>query len=414
MYILNYVTNYDEEQSRLRWAIHDSKTELVHQMIKDNDKLKSHVLHIAARLGNIDILKHYILAGVDINRRGLRQDKGFTPLQRAVAKNQYQAVKLLIEAGAKVNSEFVRVCRENCSILNLAVNSGPNLAILKLLLGHNANANESCGKCYSPLVKAIHDHRKEVVKVLLESGADVNLLCNDADDEITPLHMAVKQNQTEIVKLLLNKNANVNAVTTNRRESVLHSAIQVFVGPKVVKYVLAAGIDVNLVDFNNRTILELAVTKYTKSTEAIKEHLVKIKAAGLFLCEKNLKAIDGKEFEDFFNLCCNEIQIMKKFRINRTLVTFYDLLIAKEQNTALRLKYVENCGGNILDHKKEFPLYWDIIEYKFERVLVRQKRLQKVNCFLDHVFWSILPTCFVWSISSYLQEDFVEELYNKL
>ncbi|KAH0551922.1 hypothetical protein KQX54_003045 [Cotesia glomerata] len=348
MYILNYVNDYDEEQSKLRWAIHDSKTELVHQMIKNNAKLKNHVLHISARLGNIAILKHYILAGIDVNKRGLRKDKGFTPLQRAVSRNQFEAVKLLIEAGAKVNPEFVnlRVCKENCSILNLAVSSGPNLAILKLLLGNNANANQSCGKCYSPLVKAIHDHQEEIVKVLLEAGADVNLRCNDADDEITPLHMAVKQNQTEIVRILLAKNANINSVTTYRRETVLHSAIQVFVGPKVVKCVLNAGIDVNLVDCNNRTVLELAVTKNTKSTEVIKEHLVKMKAAGLFLGDKNLKAIDGKDFEEFFELCCKEVEVMKNLKIKHTIVTVYDLMIKKEQDTALRIKFSENCGAS--------------------------------------------------------------------
>ncbi|MHC4687433.1 MAG: ankyrin repeat domain-containing protein, partial [Planctomycetota bacterium] len=53
----------------------------------------------------------------------------------------------------------------------------------------------------------------EIVKLLLEKNADVNL--KRTSDGLTALWMAAQDGHTEIVKLLLEKNADVNLKCTN-------------------------------------------------------------------------------------------------------------------------------------------------------------------------------------------------------
>ena len=56
-------------------------------------------------------------------------------------------------------------------------------------------------------------HLRDVdVDVLLARGADVDALSDDNYDNHTALHLAASQKNVEVVKVLLNKGADVNAV----------------------------------------------------------------------------------------------------------------------------------------------------------------------------------------------------------
>ena len=59
------------------------------------------------------------------------------------------------------------------------------------------------------LLKATAKGHKDIVEILIENNADVNV-SNGIDG--TPLFLAMKNNHKEIVKVLLENNANVNAV----------------------------------------------------------------------------------------------------------------------------------------------------------------------------------------------------------
>src|SRR5262249_24259970 len=61
------------------------------------------------------------------------------------------------------------------------------------------------------LMKAIINNKKEIVKLLIAEGADVNF---QTPDQYTPLHFAVHFASPEIVAMLLN--AGANRAVTNR------------------------------------------------------------------------------------------------------------------------------------------------------------------------------------------------------
>lgn len=113
-----------------------------------------------------------------------------------------------------------------------------HLDVVKLLIENGADVNLKGEAWYGPLHAAAAKGHIEVVKILLENGADVNifhhnkplhnaamnghievaeiLLAHGADinakgtDEASPLHTAVSNNQLAMVKWLLSKGANVN------------------------------------------------------------------------------------------------------------------------------------------------------------------------------------------------------------
>ena len=75
---------------------------------------------------------------------------------------------------------------------------------------------------YTPLLIAVKEHYEDVVKVLLEYGADPNQ-CNK--DRVTPLHIALRDGEEEIVNLLIKAGANF-LLSDNIGATPLHLAVE--------------------------------------------------------------------------------------------------------------------------------------------------------------------------------------------
>ena len=87
--------------------------------------------------------------------------------------------------------------------------------IVEILIENNADVNVSNGIDGTPLFLAMKNNHKEIVKVLLENNADVNAVNYDG---WTPIQWAIKQGfwtgyDLELINLLLRYNADVNMWT---------------------------------------------------------------------------------------------------------------------------------------------------------------------------------------------------------
>jgi len=149
--------------------------------------------------------------------------QGLFPLFIAAMKNYKKEVELLIEKDANVNlqTKFHRK-----TPLYVAVENN-HLSIVKLLVEKGADVNLSDEKNKNPLYIAIEDtddekHRKKhkdpnvrinIIKYLIEKEADINIADNTG---ISPLIIALNYDEEDIVKLLVEKGANVNAETVNK------------------------------------------------------------------------------------------------------------------------------------------------------------------------------------------------------
>ncbi len=117
-------------------------------------------LIIAAERGDITAIESLVRAGIDPN---LGNSSAWSPLYRAILKNQLEAAKALLRLGAIVNS------------------------------------NEELMAGWTPLHLAVNQNNLEAVKLLTEAGADWSLKNNDGE---TPLDFARLFNDLAIINFL--------------------------------------------------------------------------------------------------------------------------------------------------------------------------------------------------------------------
>src|SRR5690606_8262825 len=84
--------------------------------------------------------------------------------------------------------------------------------IVRLLLLHHADPNISSQNGYNsfPLHAALSNNNSNISKMLLEGGAQVNVVQNG---RITPLHLAAQHGNIDMIILLLEQGADVSAIT---------------------------------------------------------------------------------------------------------------------------------------------------------------------------------------------------------
>ncbi|WP_378955072.1 ankyrin repeat domain-containing protein [Pelosinus sp. sgz500959] len=186
---------------------------------------------------------------------------------KAIEEENVDVVELFIEGGMSPN-----VTTANGSPLPTAAAIG-NLEIVKLLVEKGADVNiKSKDKGdLTPLFAAILGNGKEkqdTIKLLLEKGADVNARFISKGFEATPLMMAAAQKDTEIVRLILAKKPDIHAVDAGTGITALMMAV-LNNNVENAKELLAQGADVNKKAKNNVTALSLAKQENNKEMVSV-------------------------------------------------------------------------------------------------------------------------------------------------
>ena len=133
---------------------------------------------------------------------------------------------------------------------------GGHIQVVKLLLEGGANPNEgSYGLGNSPLFCASLKSNEEVIQLLLDSGADPNK--PRCYTRCVPLHVAAKKYNTRVVKLLVDGGADINRANSSGWTPLHDATIK---GSKeVVRLLLDRGADPNMKDYSGRSPLYIAV-----------------------------------------------------------------------------------------------------------------------------------------------------------
>mgnify|MGYP000586704630 CR=1 FL=1 len=185
------------------------------------------LIHLAAREGNIEAAKQYLVDGVNA-----RDGIGRTPLHLSAMGGHHEVGELLITNGADVN----------------------------------AKDNQGA----TPLHNAATYGRKEVAEVLIANGADVKVRSGEPIGN-TPLGIAIQNSYPEIVELLIDKDTDVNAKDVGGG-TLLGWAAR-FGQTKVAELLIAKGADVNAKDHTGRTPLNEAIeTNQTKTADLLRTH----------------------------------------------------------------------------------------------------------------------------------------------
>ncbi|KPJ17438.1 Putative ankyrin repeat protein [Papilio machaon] len=134
------------------------------------------------RARGIEAVLLLISYGADVNAMADARNDYRTVMHYAVLSGNPDMVNLLIKQGGRVNYEGVELNKP--SALDLAILKG-DVAMVQMLMSAGAHVNASSSVIGSPLHVACSDNidnRKEIVKLLLESGADPNLKVLNEED----------------------------------------------------------------------------------------------------------------------------------------------------------------------------------------------------------------------------------------
>ncbi len=175
-----------------------------------------------------EVARTLITAGADVNV-SIEQGRlaGMTPLMLAVQKGQLDTVKILVDAGAKVN---VKRNSDGETALMLAIRENPTIA--HVLLDKGASVNDRRLDGLTALMLAAKAGEESVVKKLISYGAAVNV---KTDFGWTALMAAVYSGSLGTVAALLNARAEVNA-KTQEGNSALKFADRLWMRTKKTDY----------------------------------------------------------------------------------------------------------------------------------------------------------------------------------
>ncbi|KAJ9596463.1 hypothetical protein L9F63_012502 [Diploptera punctata] len=279
-------------------------------------------LHVAAMYGHLEVVQLLIEQGADVNN--ITGKINTTPLMEAALKDHVKIAELLVEHGASVNTrdsygrtalllatmtynyEMVNflspltsydasdvdsvICAAGCGdmeaalilVQNECVNSQDKLGntalflaadlgkheVLKFLLQHGADVNYFYKDNRTPLMQAAVRGHVKVAELLVEHGASVNIRGSYCR---TALFLAVTNGQHEVVEFLLQHGADVDMSDDKKITPLMHAVKLRNV--KVAELLIKHGASVKVTDSRGRTALDYAANNHRDDVvELLKQH----------------------------------------------------------------------------------------------------------------------------------------------
>ena len=209
-------------------AIRNNNLDMLKILVESGDiDLESSLIPDAIEENNIEMVKYLISIGQDVNAQIFAD--GFwinSPMKVAAENGNIEIAKLLIDEGANLNSsddyigpaidygnyDIAKLLIDN-DVFNLNTNTTKEQAIElakdqkyyeieKLLSSEDSNNIDG----YDELMNAVSKGDMKALEKLIKDDTDLN----KQYDKITPLNLAAARNDKEMVKFLVEKGADIN------------------------------------------------------------------------------------------------------------------------------------------------------------------------------------------------------------
>lgn len=169
-------------------------------IIDAQNLLGSSALHVAAKNGNVDIVKVLIINKADINKKDL---DGLTAFHWACRRGYQEVVKLLLEQGADINEKdnegltglFWAILRDHGDVIAFLIDKGADVFVI--------NKFKETALHFAAFAGNI-----KLITVLVKKGCDVN--AKDEQD-LTPVNHALDANKLKAVASLIEYGAKLDA-----------------------------------------------------------------------------------------------------------------------------------------------------------------------------------------------------------
>ena len=169
------------------------------------EKKGSTAVMFAAERGFAGIVELLVAKGATVNHRNKH---GFTALHAAASNNHAGVAEFLLGKGAQVDPQD----ELGQTPLYFAAERG-HLELVRLLVAKGADVNKQTKKNWAPLYAATSGNFVEVAKFLIEHGAQVNIKAGG--ETHSPLLIAACNKNADMVRLLLNAGADRSARLSN-------------------------------------------------------------------------------------------------------------------------------------------------------------------------------------------------------
>lgn len=144
----------------------------------------------AAESGNLERLRDLVEAGAPVNGVG---PEGGTPMASAIRAGQPGAAEVLLQGGATPTDSIMRMAmrHEQWQILSMMIEAGGNPNVRGTWNGR------------SPLELAVERRDMDMIRLLLERGADPSDTTHEGPRAQPALHYAAEHGMREVVEVLL-------------------------------------------------------------------------------------------------------------------------------------------------------------------------------------------------------------------
>jgi len=202
------------------------------ESIHATDKYNQTSLLWAASRGDHDIVDYLITQGADINlptqvpvENANQKEHNYSPLDWAVKRGHIPTILRLMNAGAKANHSHNTL--KGKTLDELIKNR--NLSRIQILIKLNKTLlNQIDSDGYPPLHSAIGYGHIEIVRYLIDEGADLNIATASADTHkkiqypnMTALDLAMECNHDPVAILLLEAGVNI-PFAVNGKVHIIH------------------------------------------------------------------------------------------------------------------------------------------------------------------------------------------------
>ncbi|XP_049701626.2 transient receptor potential channel pyrexia isoform X1 [Helicoverpa armigera] len=236
-------------------------------------------IHTAAALGNVDILQEILNIAKLSNTVDFRNEKGETPLFKAIIHNHLEALKILLTAGSHIETTVAN----KANVLHVAAEHGCE-EILKYLLEYNSHATaimvNRMDNVGPPLFYAVFNNHLTCAEMLIAKGAQVhyyvnckNAICEDTLTFTSLLHIAASKNYCEIADLILRHDKNTINALDSADQTPLHDACS-HGNREMIALLIRAGADLSGFHESRRckmVPIDLLMNNLSKPTEFMEE-----------------------------------------------------------------------------------------------------------------------------------------------